>query len=82
DRAVSTGCEVDISSSTAHCGGCGLACAPGQTCATGRCVSNTGLPIGVGAAHVCAVQADGSVVCWGLNSSSQLGDGTTTSRAA
>jgi alpha-tubulin suppressor-like RCC1 family protein len=38
--------------------------------------------VAVGAAHACARRNDGgSVVCWGANSSGQLGDGTTTSRS-
>ncbi len=31
--------------------------------------------------HACAVLLDGSVVCWGSNSSGQLGDGTQVNRA-
>ena len=31
--------------------------------------------------HTCAVLSDGSVQCWGLNTSGQLGDGSTTNRA-
>lgn len=31
-------CEVDIFSDPENCGGCGIACAPGQACAGGRCV--------------------------------------------
>jgi hypothetical protein len=31
------GCEVDAQHDAAHCGGCGVACSPGQTCAAGVC---------------------------------------------
>lgn len=32
-----------------------------------------------GAAHICGMKADGSVMCWGYNSDSELGNGNTTS---
>eukprot|EP01113_Clastostelium_recurvatum_P028273 TRINITY_DN34232_c0_g1_i1.p1 TRINITY_DN34232_c0_g1~~TRINITY_DN34232_c0_g1_i1.p1 ORF type:complete len:136 (+),score=16.47 TRINITY_DN34232_c0_g1_i1:368-775(+) len=34
------GCEANLMSSTSHCGSCGQACAPGQTCSAGTCVSS------------------------------------------
>lgn len=36
----------------------------------------------VGPFHACARAADGRIVCWGRNDHGQLGDGTTTMRAA
>jgi alpha-tubulin suppressor-like RCC1 family protein len=35
------------------------------------------IAIGAGAAHACAVRADGSVWCWGDNSAGELGNNTT-----
>jgi hypothetical protein len=37
DGLAVDGCEVDSTSDPANCGGCGLACAPGETCASGMC---------------------------------------------
>jgi alpha-tubulin suppressor-like RCC1 family protein len=34
-----------------------------------------------GTSHTCALRNDGAVFCWGLNSSGQLGDNSTTSRS-
>jgi alpha-tubulin suppressor-like RCC1 family protein len=36
--------------------------------------------LAAGYKHVCGLTAEGSVHCWGLNGSGQLGDGTTTGR--
>jgi hypothetical protein len=37
DANASNGCEVDTTSSNAHCGGCGRACASAQSCVAGAC---------------------------------------------
>ena len=38
--------------------------------------------LAVGTFHACAVLDDGTATCWGLNDQGQVGDGTTTNRAA
>src|SRR4029079_8776847 len=48
-----------------------------------RLPSVTGtVSMALGAAHTCALRADGLLRCWGSNSSGQIGDGTTTNRAS
>ena len=37
--------------------------------------------ISAGPAHACASLASGSILCWGTNTSGQLGDGTMTDSA-
>ncbi len=39
---INDGCEVDTSTSTAHCGACNRACAAGQVCAAGVCTTSVG----------------------------------------
>ncbi len=45
-----------------------------------RAVLPTSLDVSIGGSHGCAVVPDGSVRCWGLNGSGQLGDGSTDDR--
>ncbi len=40
----------------------------------------TAIAIAAGSFHTCAILADGSVQCWGLNKPGQIGDKTTTTR--
>ncbi|MFO0609355.1 MAG: hypothetical protein U0324_39690 [Polyangiales bacterium] len=42
DGAAANGCEVDLTTSTQHCGAVNHACAPGEGCASGVCVSLCG----------------------------------------
>jgi alpha-tubulin suppressor-like RCC1 family protein len=50
------------------------------TVVTDSAGSVSGRAIADGGSHSCAGRADGTVACWGENSSGQLGDGTTTRR--
>jgi alpha-tubulin suppressor-like RCC1 family protein len=52
-------------------GGVGASC-PSGTLATAKATA-----VAAGGSHSCARLEDGKVRCWGLNSSGQLGDGTT-----
>jgi alpha-tubulin suppressor-like RCC1 family protein len=48
--------------------------------ATTPLATRTIASLAAGGSHTCGVANDGLVVCWGLNSSNQIGDGTTTQR--
>ena len=77
DGARANGCEVDTTSDSAHCTGCGRSCG-GGACDSGLCELPTG--IGGGGSHACVTFASGGAACWGWNGFQQLGDGTTISR--
>ncbi|MEZ4410942.1 MAG: hypothetical protein R3A52_31360 [Polyangiales bacterium] len=40
DGDAANGCETDLASSGAHCGGCGNVCPPGRVCQSGACVTS------------------------------------------
>ncbi len=42
DGNLATGCETNGLTNPSHCGGCGLACAAGQTCVAGVCMGGGG----------------------------------------
>ena len=49
-----------------------------QSTVAGGGGSVTARDIATGNSHTCAVRANSTVACWGLNNAGQLGDGTTT----
>lgn len=71
------GCEVELATSTVHCGVCGRACSAGEYCGSGTCVNPRAVvQISGGSDFTCARLADGRVYCWGQNNRGQLGRGT------
>lgn len=67
--------DFNLQSDASNCGACGRRCGAGG-CVAGRCGNETLVSIAAGKAHACVVRATGGVVCWGSNSSGQLGDAT------
>lgn len=63
-----------------HCGGCDVQCASSESCEVGTCESGDIREVVAGYRHACALMEKGHVVCWGDNTSGQLGDGTLESR--
>ncbi len=72
DGDHSNGCEVDLATSRAHCGGCGRVC--NWACSEGIC--NDPVQLSLGVFGGCAALGDGHAACWGLNYNGQVGDGT------
>ena len=66
----SDGCEIDLNTSAAHCGGCGRVCS--GTCTDGLCSTDV-VGVDSGAQGTCAVLRSGEVWCFGENFYGELG---------
>ena len=83
DRQYANGCETELASAHAHCGGCGMPCAADEVCAASECVP---LPIfgwqsvltagGSALVYDIAVDDDGSVYAVGVHGSLSFGAST------
>ncbi|MSP26213.1 MAG: hypothetical protein EXR75_13860 [Myxococcales bacterium] len=67
-----------------NCGICGNSCGGGKVCSNGSCksVAPTVVQVASGYLHTCTLFSDGTVKCWGDNSSGQLGYGHTQDRGS
>lgn len=82
--SMMNGAETDVDCGGADCGACaeGRMCGmnvdcTSQSCVAGVCAAGGGIAdLALGSAHTCSRNADGTVLCWGLNASGQLGHGT------
>ncbi|MFN7921766.1 MAG: hypothetical protein U0Q16_16820 [Bryobacteraceae bacterium] len=89
-RAVAAGRDhtcVVRANSTAACWGANASGQVGTGVVGGNSIFPQAIPgltnvtaIAGGEAHTCALLADGTVRCWGQNSSGEIGDGTNTTR--
>jgi hypothetical protein len=78
DAVIANGCETDTRSTAEHCGGCGMACAFGDSCTTSSCEGTTWVQVEAGTATTCGRRSSGKVVCWGDNRSGIVNPDSTT----
>lgn len=72
DCTAELGCETDVLTDEANCGGCGVSC--DGTCSDGLC--EPFVQVTLGHHHMCVRNASGEVQCRGQNFRGQLGDGS------
>ena len=60
----------------------GMTCAAPLTCSAANVCQGCVTALALGDNHGCALEANGTIWCWGNNDNGQLGDGTTTTRPA
>ncbi|MEO8874920.1 MAG: hypothetical protein ABI461_04970, partial [Polyangiaceae bacterium] len=70
---------VDLQTSGANCGACGMACKNGASCGGGHC-ANEVLAAAPGSDSSCVLLANGDVWCWGDDEAGQLGAASATER--
>lgn len=71
DGDAATGCEADLRSDSANCGGCNVACGEGVSCVNGHCDPYT--KVSTQGDHACALRESGAIDCWGRNESREAG---------
>ena len=81
DTRFETGCEVATATNARHCGGCGMACATGDTCGLstlGMCDGSGIAEVIIGESTSFARRSTGGVLAWGSNGSDHAGSGGPT----
>lgn len=78
--AYADGCEEDLTTSVAHCGGCDHTCGAEGPCVDGLC--DRIVAVRAGYASQCILFASGAMSCVGEGSWGQLGDGSRVDRSS
>ena len=76
DGLAESGCEVTTDRDPRNCGGCGVACSPGDTCGTtvaGRCDTSPLVELAAGSLTFVARRSNGRLAGWGESGSFQTG---------